>query len=164
MDDKQQTVKVSAVVTEGTAGGYDGEFLSDELVAAIVEKNADLLTAEPDEDEVYRATVNLYQQLKYQSLYSGGYNDFIQNSMLGGMEDIRERAIKEIKLERVLEEIITRQAFEISPAELDEEVKAVAKRQNMTIEMVENVFGDGLDLLIKDLLTKKAIAYACSQL
>ena len=57
----------------------------------------------------------------------------------------------------VLQYIIEAEHLTISSEELEQEVKAMAKRQNVSISEIKDFMGSNLEPLKRELLTEKAI-------
>lgn len=80
------------------------------------------------------------------------------------MEQLRQEAARRAKEEAVLNQILTSREFPITQQELQEELLAIAARQNMPPEEVAAFFGGDMSLLTRDLRQRKAMAWACAQM
>ncbi|GHU66060.1 hypothetical protein AGMMS49983_14940 [Clostridia bacterium] len=106
-----------------------------------------------------------YDQLALEITHASHYESMMSGTILMpddmpfSVEDIRETARKQVKTELVLEEVIRKENFEVTAEELEAEAKAMAERQQTTVEDVKRFFGEDLSLLKKDILLRKAIGF-----
>ena len=133
------------------------------LMEAILDKVLEANDIEVPQDlvdnEVTMMVMELKHKMKYESMLSGGYFDFMQDDMADRMEEFREEAFKLVKTRLVLKGIIEAENFEVTKEDLEEEAKAISVRQQMPIEMVKDFLGEDLESLKDDLLVRKAIDF-----
>lgn len=155
-------MKKISVITGG-AGGI-GRATAIELgKQGIIDKIVDASDIEVPQsmvdDEVTRMVCELSQHLKYQAMQSGDYSYLLRNDMADRMEEMKEEAVRQLKTKLVLEGIIEAENLEVTKEELEKEAKAISERQQMSIEMVKDFFGEELAPLKDDLLVRKAIDF-----
>ncbi len=112
--------------------------------------------------EITRMVMELKHKKKYESMMFGGYSDFMEGELADPRERFREEAFKLVKTRIVLEGIIAAENFEVSKAELEEEAKVIAVRQQLPVEMVKEFLGEDLELLRDDVLVRKAMDLVCA--
>ena len=78
-------------------------------------------------------------------------------------EELRDEAHLAVKEELVLAELLARHDFPVSREELEAEAEAVARRQDVTVEMVRGFFGEDLALLAREIRQRKAMDWAWEQ-
>lgn len=105
--------------------------------------------------------MELYQQQRYEALQTGQYNMFLAQQIEEQKELLRERAYRQVKLDRILEQIIREEELDVTREELEAEAEAMAGRQNTTVAQIKGFFGEDLFMLRGDLLVRKAIALVC---
>ena len=108
--------------------------------------------------------MSLKQQLHYQTMAGSGLMPWQVNEELEQRkEELMEAAYYEIKYDLVMRDIITKENFSVTKAELEEEAAAMAQRQNTTVELIKEFFGEELSMLEKDVKIKKAEEWICSR-
>ena len=78
-------------------------------------------------------------------------------------EELREEAYLAVKEELVLAELLARHDFPVSREELEAEAEAVARRQDVAVEMVRGFFGEDLAPLAKEIRQRKAMDWVWEQ-
>ena len=78
-------------------------------------------------------------------------------------EELRDEAYLAVKEELVLAELLARQDFPVSREELEAEAEAVARRQDVTAEMVRGFFGEDLAPLAREIRQRKAMDWVWEQ-
>ena len=79
-------------------------------------------------------------------------------------EELRDEAYLAVKEELVLAELLARHDFPVSREELEAEAEAVARRQDVTVEMVRGFFGEDLALLEREIRQRKAMDWVWEQM
>ena len=80
------------------------------------------------------------------------------------LEELRDEAYLAVKEELVLAELLARHDFPVSREELEAEAEAVARRQDVTEEMVRGFFGEDLALLAREIRQRKAMDWVWEQM
>ena len=80
------------------------------------------------------------------------------------LEELRDEAYLAVKEELVLAELLARHDFPVSREELEAEAEAVARRQDVTEEMVRGFFGEDLALLAREIRQRKAVDWVWEQM
>jgi len=80
------------------------------------------------------------------------------------LEALKSEAVFHVKAKLVLDDVIERENLSVSAEELEEEGRAVARRQGMTLEQVKDLLGAGLGMLKRDLLERKALDFIVSHI
>jgi FKBP-type peptidyl-prolyl cis-trans isomerase (trigger factor) len=109
---------------------------------------------EQEMDELY---MELDQQRHNQLFGCGDYKPFLPDETAKQDKKIRIQAHINVKIRMVLQYIIEAEHLTISSEELEQEVKAMAKRQNVSISEIKDFMGSNLEPLKRELLTEKAI-------
>lgn len=104
------------------------------------------------------------QQMQYEMLTGTAIHLQPQAELAAQMDCLRAQAFVQAKEQLVLQAILREQSFTITPQELEEEAAAMAQRQHTTVESIRRFFGKDFSLLRRDLLQRKAIAWACVQM
>ncbi|WP_206812967.1 trigger factor [Paradesulfitobacterium ferrireducens] len=133
--------------------------LKDAIIDKVLEANDIEVPQDLVDDEVKMMVIELKHKMKYESMSSSGYFDFMQDDMADRMEEFREEAFKLVKIRLVLKGIIEAENFEVTKEDLEVEAKAISVRQQMPIEMVKDFLGEDLESLKDDLLVRKAIDF-----
>ena len=79
-------------------------------------------------------------------------------------EELRDEAYLAVKEELVLAELLARHDFPVSREELEAEAEAVARRQDVTVEMVRGFFGEDLAPLAREIRQRKAMDWVWEQM
>lgn len=78
-------------------------------------------------------------------------------------EELYQAAFYEAKSDLVIKEIIAKQNFIVSKEELEAEAEAMAQRQNCSVDMVRQFFGNDLAMLEGDVKRQKAEKWILTQ-
>ena len=113
------------------------------------------------ENEINGMVAELYAEMRYDSLTTGTPHYNPQQEVQEQMDEIRQTALRHVKLDMILKEIIKIENLEVSKEELLEEAKDMSQRQQIPLERIIDFFGEDLTPLRSDLLTRKAIAVIC---
>lgn len=131
-----------------------------QLQTAILDKVLTLNDIEAPQDlvdhELTLMVIEHTHRLKYESMSTGGSYDFMQEDVAELLESFREEAFKLVKTRLVIQGIIEAENFEVTKAELEEEAKIIALRQQISLEMVKDFLGEDFESLKEDLLVRKA--------
>lgn len=110
------------------------------------------------ENEVGPLVSGIRQQLKYDLMAQGKLMHIFSEEMAERLKELENSAIRQVKLELVLEAIIGKEQLEVTHEELGEEAKAISIRQSIPLEEIQSFFGEDLAMLGRDILNKKAKA------
>lgn len=111
------------------------------------------------DEEVRMMVFELNHRMKYDGLATGAYIGLTQDEQAERLAVFKREASKLVKTRLVLRSIIQAEKLEVTEAELEEEAKALAVREQMPIEMVKDFLGEDLEPLKEDLLVRKAIDF-----
>lgn len=135
--------------------------MTEELLEAFVEASGIVVPEDLLEEAIEQMTVEVLHRKRYECMAAG--RALTSEEIKQFAEKIPSMARNQIKTRLVLEDIIEKQAFEISREELEEEADALAERQHMTVEAVRDFLGEDLASLRDDILIRKAIDYITTQ-
>lgn len=135
--------------------------LTEAVLDKILRVNEIKLSSEKVEEEVERAIIEYHQHLKYQAMSSGDYSYFFSVGTDGQLDQVREKVIRQMKAEKVIQEVIREEQLDVSPEELESEAQSLAARQQVSLEMVKDFLGENLSPLKQDLLIRKALDFIC---
>ena len=116
------------------------------------------------ENELAFIELDLRHRMQYDRLTGGADHFFPGRELAAQEEGLRAAAMFEAKAPLVLKELIAKLSIEVSHEELEAEAKAMAERQNSSVEAIKYFFGDDLSMLRRDCLERKAIDWAVSQI
>lgn len=133
--------------------------LKDVIIDMILEANDIDVPQDMVDEEVAMMIVEHRHRMKYESMASGSYYDFLQDDLTDRMEAFREEAFKLVKTGLIFKGIIYAEGLEVTKGELEEEAKAMAARQQVPVEKVKDFLGEDMELLKKDLLIRKAVDF-----
>ena len=120
--------------------------------------------AERIEEEYTLIRADMKHRMMYDQM-SGGEMHLFPNVELAEQEDeLRAAALFEAKEPLVLRELTKKLDFGVTYEELLAEAKAMAKRQNTTVDELKRFFGDDLALLERDVREGKIRDWACGQI
>ena len=132
--------------------------MKDAAVGKVVESNEVDIPRIMVEDEIDRMMQELDQQMRYQGLSLEQYLAFTQKDAAAFRDEIRADAEKAVKTRLIMNGIVEAEKFEVTPEEVEEELKVMAIQYQMTADKVKELIGeDNMKYLEKDLKTKKAI-------
>ena len=134
--------------------------MKDAAVGKVVESNEVDIPRIMVEDEIDRMIQELDQQMRYQGLSLEQYLAFTQKDAAAFRDEIRADAEKAVKTRLIMNGIVEAEKFEVTPEELEEELKVMAIQYQMTADKVKELIGEeNMKYLEKDLKTKKAIEF-----
>ena len=132
--------------------------MKDAAVGKVVESNEVDIPRIMVEDEIDRMMQELDQQMRYQGLSLEQYLAFTQKDAAAFRDEIRADAEKAVKTRLIMNGIVEAEQFEVTPEEVEEELKVMAIQYQMTADKVKELIGEeNMKYLEKDLKTKKAI-------
>lgn len=132
--------------------------MKDAAVGKVVESNEVDIPRIMVEDEIDRMMQELDQQMRYQGLSLEQYLAFNQKDAAAFRDEIRADAEKAVKTRLIMNGIVEAEQFEVTPEEVEEELKVMAIQYQMTADKVKELIGEeNMKYLEKDLKTKKAI-------
>ncbi len=138
------------------------EKMKEAAIGKIVESNDIEVPQELVDEEVRMMIYEHHYRMKYESMASGGYYDFMHEDKARLLEDFKAEALKLIKTQIIIKGIIESENLKITAEELAAEAEAISARQHLSIDMVTDFLGEDLQPLEKDLLTRKAIDFVYS--
>lgn len=115
------------------------------------------------ENEMNLIRMERRHQMQYDMLTGSQMHLMPEMELDEQMEEIRQTAIYEIKAEFAIKDILDHHNFTISRDDLEEEAKALACRQNTSLAMIKDFFGEDLAMLERDIKERMAIDWACAQ-
>ena len=134
--------------------------MKDAAVGKVVESNEVDIPRIMVEDEIDRMMQELDQRMRYQGLSLEQYLAFTQKDAAAFRDEIRADAEKAVKTRLIMNGIVEAEKFEVTPEELEEELKVMAIQYQMTADKVKELIGEeNMKYLEKDLKTKKAIEF-----
>ncbi len=134
--------------------------MKDAAVGKVVESNEVDIPRIMVEDEIDRMMQELDQQMRYQGLSLEQYLAFTQKDAAAFRDEIRADAEKAVKTRLIMNGIVEAEQFEVTPEEVEEELKVMAIQYQMTADKVKELIGEeNMKYLEKDLKTKKAIEF-----
>lgn len=71
----------------------------------------------------------------------------------------RQEALQEAGFQWIVQDLTAKNLLSVSPEELEQEAKAVAQRQHVTMDTVKKLLGEDLYALRKDLMERKALEW-----
>lgn len=116
------------------------------------------------ESELEYIKLDMRHRMHYEQISGGKMHLFPQIELERQKAELRETAVFEAKAPLVLKDIIEKQGLTTTPAELEEEARALSERQGSTLEMARKFFGEDFSMLERDVLERKAVDWACDQL
>lgn len=132
--------------------------MNDKALVKLVEESGLVPPQDRVEAEVRIMVAELNQEMKLgrdRQLFT----DIMVNGIDSYVEEFRETATRMVKTEMVLDEIIKRENFPVSREELETEAQAMAKRLDMSMDVVRSFLGEDMGSLKKDLQIRKAMEY-----
>ena len=128
------------------------------VLEALVEKNQFGVPKAMVDRQIQRAVEDMRQRLSYQGMSLEDYLGFTGSDMAQFQEQIRPDAEKRVRADLLLEQIVKNEAVEVSDAELDEEVAALAKNIQKSVEETKALLSDrDMESIKADLAVNKAI-------
>lgn len=110
------------------------------------------------EDEISRMLQELDQQMRYQGLSIEQYLQFVGKEIGDLREELKEEAEKKVVTRMVLMSIVEAEKIEVSPEELEEELKNMAELYKTDVEQIREMIGvENLTYFMKDIQLKKVI-------
>lgn len=109
------------------------------------------------ENELQFMVSDLRHRMHYSSMTGG---EFILNpaaKINESLDELREMAFIEVKTDLVLKRLISDLNISVSESELKEEALRISKQENTDVEMLKRFFGEGFELLKRDIQRKKAL-------
>lgn len=115
------------------------------------------------ENELHSIMLEMRHRMQYDTLTGGRQHIFAEIELEAQKEDLLKAAFYEVKSELVLKAVIAGQDFNVTAEELEVEAASMAKRHNVTVEMIKTFFGQDLAMLARDIKERKAIDWICEQ-
>ena len=132
--------------------------MRDAAIGKVVENTEVEIPKVMVEDEINRMLQELDQQMRYQGMSLQQYLEFLQKDINDFREEIREDAERSVKTRLVLNGVVEGEKLEVTPEDVEEELKAMAEQYKMTSDKIREMIGEeNIKLLEKDLKVKKAI-------
>lgn len=114
------------------------------------------------DNEINAIVSQLHSELRYDALMNGTPHFFVPQEIDEQMDDIRASALRTVKLDMILKQIITLEQLTISREELEAEAEAISRRQNIPLERIYSFLGEDLNMLTRDLQERKAVELVVS--
>ncbi|MCI6013260.1 MAG: trigger factor [Firmicutes bacterium] len=133
--------------------------MKDAALGKVVESNEVDIPAIMVNDEIDRMLQELDQQMRYQGLSLEQYIQYTGKDAAALRDELRPEAEKAVKTRLILNGIVEAEQFEVTPEEVDEELKTMAAQYQMTPEKVKELIGDNIKYMEKDLKTRKAVDF-----
>ncbi len=143
---------------EKAAEDADKKVKSDAMDAVMKNNDIDVPGAMV-EDEIDMMIKEFDSNLKMQGMCFDSYLQFVDGGIESLRADIRDEAHNRIKNRMVIRKIAEQENFEVSDAEIDEELESLGKQYNMELAKVKEVMGDQLDSVRENIRFKKAISF-----
>lgn len=115
------------------------------------------------ENERNYIRMEMRHRMNYDTLTSGRHHFDPEGELEEMKDELEEAAYYEAKYDLVIRDIIARENFSVTREELEEEARAMAQRQNSTLEMIYRFFGKDLAMLEKDVKRRKAEQWICQR-
>lgn len=96
---------------------------------------------------------------QYRSFWDREFRFRSEEEKSAAYENLRKLAFRRVKAELLMKEIIERERFEVTPAELTGEAERIAQSQGVTLEQIKDFFGEDLSMLRRDVINRKAEQY-----
>ena len=140
--------------------GESGEQeLTERLLDKIIEDNHIRVDEAEASAEIEYTLTGTLQSMKYQRLIGGGGHLPDQEEVERLREEIRRETLRSMKLKKLLESVIEQEDIRVSQHELEQEAEAMARRQNMSVDMVKRFFGEDLSGLEGEVRAGKAVRF-----
>ncbi|GHU66027.1 hypothetical protein AGMMS49983_14840 [Clostridia bacterium] len=136
----------------------ESDVMQDTVLAALVDASDIEVPKEQVEEEV-DLWVSALQQRMILDMDPGEYIDMMNNEFPARIEEYRKDVVRNLKTDLFLKQLIEKENFEVTAEELEAEARAIAGRQNTSIEMVKSFLGEDLRSVKYDLQVKKAIEF-----
>lgn len=134
--------------------------MKDAAIGKVVEANDLDIPRVMIEDEIDRMLQDLDQQMRYQGLNLEQYMQFTGKDAAGLRDEVRGNAEEAVKTRLIMNGVVEAEQFEVTPEEVEEELKTMAAQYQMTADKVRELIGEeNMQYLEKDLKTKKAIEF-----
>ena len=132
------------------------EILRDAALHRAVELAPFDVPEEAVESEYRMLLADFRQRLTYDSMATGR-PVYTYEGLEDQMAQLRDEALFQVKAQMVLKDIVQQEGLTVSSEELEEEGRAIARRQGVPLEEVKNFLGEDLSLVKTDLLERKAM-------
>ena len=110
------------------------------------------------EEEVNYLNLEAAHQRQYAALMHG--IDLLElNADESAREALIAQALRNLRIRRLIDDTIREQAFQVTQEDLEAEAEGVARRQNVSVDMVRGFFGPDLGMLKSDVLEQKALQW-----
>mgnify|MGYP002865737780 CR=1 FL=1 len=110
------------------------------------------------EEEVNYLNLEAAHQRQYAALMHG--MDLLElNADESAREALIAQALRNLRIRRLIDDTIREQAFQVTQEDLEAEAEGVARRQNVSVDMVRGFFGPDLGMLKSDVLEQKALQW-----
>jgi len=116
------------------------------------------------EQELYLIRQDIMHRMRYEAMAGGRNYPFPAMELEKQKNELLQAAVFEVKSELVLKDLIAKHGFTATREELEAEAAAMAERQNTTIEIIKQFFGEDLKMLESDVLKNKAREWIYAQM
>jgi trigger factor len=112
------------------------------------------------EDEISNMMQEFDQQLRMQGMDLQKYCQYLNKEMKDFQEELKDDAFKRVKTRMLVAAVADAENIEVTEAEVDEQIDAMAKQYKMEPEKIRESLGiDNISFIEKDLKMKKAVDY-----
>ncbi len=133
------------------------ETIIEQILDIIIEANHITIPDETLQGEVNYCVTGVLQNMKYDAMRNGQVFSLEQHELENIKEEVQAGVIQDLKKDMILQSIIEQEHIEASPEELKQAADDLAKRKNMSLEMVQDFFGQDFSLLKNDVVNTKAL-------
>lgn len=134
--------------------------MQDAALAKVVEANEVEVPQIMVEDEIDRMIQELDQQLRYQGLSIGQYMEFTGKDAAAFRDELKPDAERQVKTRMILNGVVEAENIEVTPDELEEELKVMAIQYQTTADKLKEMIGvENITYLQKDIKIRKAIEF-----
>lgn len=116
------------------------------------------------ENELQYITLEMRHRMQYDTLTGGRPHIFARMELEQQADELRKAAFYEAKSDLVMKALLKQHGFTVTREELEVEAAAMAQRQNSTVEMIKNFFGEDLAMLERDVKERKAVDWVWEQI
>jgi hypothetical protein len=135
------------------------EIMKEEILDKIIETNDIYLSKDQVDSETDYTLVSISQNLKYKAMIDGDYAAYETFNATADRDNIREQVVRRLKVDKILKSVVRQEHLVLTRDDLEDEAKAMAARQQTSIEMIERFFGRDFAMLETDLLLRKALDF-----
>ena len=121
------------------------------------------VSREEVEEELYLIRADMKHRMMYEQMSGGAPHPFPEMELEEQSDALLEAAVFEVKEPLVLKDLAKKLDVTVTADELLAEAKAMAERQNTTLDDLRRFFGEDFAFLERDVRENKIRAWACVQ-